>query len=116
MLAANFGVEDDKPELQEIDGFLIFSGIRLQYPCQEAMRKVEPTEPVGLWVPFGHPCANEEDSLSEIGKPDSQVLIGSVGYRLPVGGHLVLQEARVHLIKSRAHDLQSLNCPVQAAE
>jgi len=98
MLAGNFSVEDGKLELQEVDGSLVFSGISLQYPCHEAMWKVEATEPVGLRVTCGHPRANEADSPSEIGKPDGQVLIGGVGYRLPVGGHLVLQEARVHLI------------------
>ena len=116
MLLGNCSVEDGKLELQEIDCSLIFSGIRLQYPRHEAMWKVEATEPVGLRVTFGHPSANEADSLSEVGKPDGQVLIGGVGYRLPVGRHLVLQEARVHLIKSWAHDLQSLDCSDEAAE
>ena len=63
-------VEDDKLELEEVNGLLIFSGECLQYSRHEAMWKVESAQPVGLWMSFGHPCSDKAHSLREICVPE----------------------------------------------
>ena len=60
-------------------------------------------------MPFHHPLPHELDSSVKVLEPRCQWLLGSVANSQPVGGHLVLEERVVHLVKVRAHEDEALD-------
>jgi len=60
-------------------------------------------------MPFHHPLPHELDSFVKVLEPRCQWLLRSVANSQPVGGHLVLEERAVHLVKVRAHEDEALD-------
>mmetsp|Transcript_4435 Transcript_4435/g.12879 ORF Transcript_4435/g.12879 Transcript_4435/m.12879 type:complete len:223 (+) Transcript_4435:540-1208(+) len=99
-----------------VDGDHVLARVVLHRPREESLREEESGDPKGRRDAVVDPRLDKIYPPLEIRDPRREGLEGRVGHFGPHGRHLVVEEARRHLVELLGHDDEALECLEQVLQ
>ena len=88
----------------------MLSCVSLQHASDKSVREEETGEPETVRMSFLGPLSHKLHSFSQVENPGRKRFEGGVRDFLPILGHLIFEQTRIHFVQNDAHYFSSVHC------